>query len=31
MSQDLYARLEWLPRPPADFRERCRALLDRAP
>lgn len=28
MSQDLYARLEWLPRPPADFRERCRALLD---
>jgi FkbH-like protein len=26
MSQDLYAKLEWLPQPPADFRARCRAI-----
>jgi FkbH-like protein len=28
MSADLYVNLEWLPRPPADFRRRCRALRE---
>ncbi len=28
---DLYEDLAWLPRPPADFRARCRALLDEPP
>jgi FkbH-like protein len=28
MSDDLYASLAWLPRVPADFRQRCRALRE---
>jgi FkbH-like protein len=28
LSHELYANLAWLPRPPADFRGRCRALLE---
>ena len=28
MSNELYANLAWLPQPPADFRNRCRALAD---
>ncbi len=27
MSEDLYTNLTWLPQPPADFRQRCRAVV----
>jgi FkbH-like protein len=30
MSDDLYTNLSWLPRPPADFRQRCRAPVESA-
>ena len=30
MNQDLYADLLWLPRPPEDFKQRCRAVADSA-
>jgi FkbH-like protein len=30
MSEEIYATLAWLPRPPADFRQRCRAAAEAA-